>query len=115
MSEPGLSELRIRQMATLRRSAYRSRSYAIIGASACIVMAMQLIWTLIRSHRFNLWTIGFALATILLIFAASYCIRRAIAMNREAKQSTIPEPTTQPDFSTLGDGSQLAKNLEEIE
>ena len=115
MDEPGLSELRIRQMATLRRTAYRSRSYEIIGAIACIVMAMQSIWTLIRSHRFNVWTIAFALTMILSVWGAIYCIRRAIAMNREAKRSTLPQPTMPPDFSTLSNGSQLAKNLEEIE
>ncbi|HEY1629423.1 MAG TPA: hypothetical protein VGF52_06170 [Tepidisphaeraceae bacterium] len=115
MSDSELNELRIRQMATLRRAAYRGRSYAIIGATACIVMAMQLIWTLIRSHRFNVWTIAFALVTVLSVWGTIYCIRRAIAMNREAKQSTMSEPTTPPDFLTLSDGSQLAKNLEEIE
>jgi hypothetical protein len=115
MSESELNELRIRQMATLRRSAYRGRSYAIIGVTACIVMAVQLLWTIVRSRRLDFWTIAFALMTIFSIWGAIFCIRRAIAMNREAKQSTLLEPPTPPDFSTLSDGSQLAKNLEEIE
>jgi hypothetical protein len=116
MSDSELNELRIRQMATLRRAAYRGRSYAIIGATACIVMAMQLVWTLIRPHHFNAWAIAsFVLLTIASVWGAIVCIRRAIAMNQEAKRSTLVHPPTPPDFSTLSDGSQLAKKLEEIE
>jgi hypothetical protein len=34
--------------------------------------------------------------------------------HREAKQSSIPPPTMPPDFSQLQDGSQIARNLEEM-
>ncbi|HEX2972156.1 MAG TPA: hypothetical protein VHP11_07475, partial [Tepidisphaeraceae bacterium] len=45
--EPSREELdgmRIRRIAEMRRSACRSASYCIIGALACWVMAVQLVW-----------------------------------------------------------------------
>src|SRR5689334_22591068 len=40
--EAELSELHIRQVSDLRRGAYRSRSWCIIAAIACVVCAGQL-------------------------------------------------------------------------
>ncbi|HMB96575.1 MAG TPA: hypothetical protein VKK61_11095 [Tepidisphaeraceae bacterium] len=115
MSESELNELRIRQMSALRRTAYRARSYAIVGAAACVITTLQLLWTLARSHQFNLWIIIYGLMTILTICGAIYCTKRVIALHREAKQSVLTDPLTPPDFSKLSDGSQFAKNLEEVE
>jgi hypothetical protein len=39
---------------------------------------------------------------------------RAIALHREATKSRVDTPMTPPDFSTLSDGSQRWKNLEEL-
>jgi hypothetical protein len=50
-----------------------------------------------------------------LLVGAVYFFRLALRFHREAKQSAIPPPSAPPDFSQLQDGSQIVRNLEEIE
>jgi hypothetical protein len=47
-------------------------------------------------------------------YGAIFFMRRAIVLHREATQSYLKDPTTTPDFSTLSDGSQRWKNLEDL-
>jgi hypothetical protein len=49
------------------------------------------------------------------IVGAAWCARRASAFTREARTAVRPDPTTVPDFSTLSDGSQRARNLEDVQ
>src|SRR4051794_917640 len=46
-----LSALRIYQITQLRRTASRTRSYCVMGASACLVCAIQLVIMMIRLVR----------------------------------------------------------------
>jgi hypothetical protein len=112
-----LNTLRIRQLATARRAAYRARSYSIIAAAACAVMTGQLIWMTIRHVRSSGWgkqPIGYLLFALLAVFGIGYFVLRAIELHREAKKSALSDPTTPPDFSTLEDGSKRWKNLEDV-
>lgn len=116
--EEEISELRIRQIALERRSLYRIRSYFVIAAAACAVVAIQLAWMIIDRARAGVWdkrAVGYLLFDVLAIIATPHFIRRAVAAHREAARSRIAAPTSPPDFSTLGDGSQRSKNLENIE
>ena len=119
-SDDHLDSKRIRQMAALRRAAIRTRSYCVIALSGCIVGAAELIFDAIRDwpSPFRLRAIWLPLiylvCTILLLMAAIYFLRLALRYHREAKQSSIPPPTMPPDFSQLQDGSQIARNLEEM-
>ncbi len=97
---------------------YRLRSCFVIAAVACIVVAIQLAWMIFQRARAGVWdkrAIGYILFVVLALIATRYFIRRATAAHREAVQSRIDAPTSPPDFSTLGDGSQRWKNLENIE
>src|SRR6266513_1165130 len=112
-----LDGLRIRQLATLRRAAYRSRSHAIVAMLVCAAAVVQAGFLLVQ----HLIRIGFDARLLLyaaFILAGAYggifFWRRAVALHREATQSHQDNPTTPPDFSTLSDGSQRWKNLEEI-
>ena len=49
--EAELSELRISQVANLRRGAIRSRSWFIVGAVACVVGASQFVYFAIERYR----------------------------------------------------------------
>jgi hypothetical protein len=111
-----LDELRIRQIATLRRALYRSRSHAIVVTIALLVVAVQLGWMTYSSHRRGSPKVAVALA-----IAGAACLagslhfwRRAAALHQEAKRTLLIEPAQPPDFSTLSDGSQQWKNLEEL-
>ena len=115
-----LNSNRIRQMAALRRSAYRTRSYCIVAVGCCIGGAAQITFFALRPlvylrglHSIVI-SITYIIAAIGLLFLARYFLRLAIRSHREASKSILPEPGTPPDFSQLQDGSQIAKNLEDM-
>jgi hypothetical protein len=112
--EADLSGMRIRQVSALRRGAYRTRSWLLIGAIACGAGAAQLIFLAVRAHRNGHGTVltGDLLVAFVALLAAPYFLRRAMQVNREIRQSAIEEPSTPPDFSTLSDGSQRWTNLQ---
>jgi hypothetical protein len=108
---------RIHQQMTLVRSAYRSRSYAIIAMSVCAVLVVQAIILALSHLRTRSWlaTSAYTVVAILAAFGSIYFLRRALAFHAEAKHSTLHAPATgAPDFSHLGDGSQRIRNLEDI-
>lgn len=122
-SEAELSELRIRQMVTLCRSAYRTRSYLIVGMLGCLGLAIQLIIFAVHNRhdrRPNLLAfcsqVFFAVAA--LIGSGMFGVkvveaqRQIIAQRklREAEEAEIARHP--PDLSLLSDGSQQARNLE---
>jgi hypothetical protein len=114
-----LSALRIRQLTTARRAAYRSRSYCVVGAIVCVVAFVQFTWNGVAELRgagLGVRPIAYVFAAPLAAWGAFYFFRKAMAFDREAKQSVLPEtpPPGEPDFSTLGDGSERWKNLEDI-
>ena len=111
-----LDELRIRQVATLRRALYRSRSHAIVVMVALVVVAVQLGWMTYSSWRRANPKLAVALgvAGVGCIVGAHHFYRRAAALHQEAKQTLLVEPSDAPDFSSLGDGSQRWKDLEEL-
>jgi hypothetical protein len=112
-----LDGMRIRQLATLRRAAYRSRSHTVIAMLVCAVAVVQSMTLLVR-HLVNYgvgpWVPAYAIFAIASIYGAIFFMRRAVALNRELHQVQIDRPTTPPDFSTLSDGSQRWKNLEDL-
>ncbi len=115
-----LNSNRIRQMAALRRAAYRSRSYCLIAIGACIVAAAELVFDAIRRLRQHpalsgiLIAIAYFLAAALLIVLTRHFIRLAVRFHRESKKSILSDPAVPPDFSQLQNGSQVVKNLEDL-
>ena len=114
-----LDGLRIRQLAALKRGAFRARSFALIGVVTSIVAAIKLVLMTLSQVRTRGWSpspIGFALFAIVALMLAGYFARRVKELQREidAPPTLPPMPPEGPDFSTLSDGSQQWKNLEEI-
>src|SRR5688572_27805126 len=103
-----LDGLRIRQLATARRAAYRARSYAIIAAAVCLVAAGQFVWIVKSAPLRYAMLAAFSLAGFV------YFARLGRHLHQEATRSTVPEPTGQPDFTGLGDGGDVSKKLEEL-
>jgi hypothetical protein len=115
--EDELSSLRIRQLAVARRAAYRSRSYCVIGALVCVVAAVQLVWMaimLIRADGFSLRAVAYFPVAALAVWGAGFFYGKAVVLDREAKQTSLPPATGEPDFTPLSDGSQQWKNLDEV-
>lgn len=112
-----LDSLRIRQVSALRRATWRSRSHAIIAAAVCGGLALQFLWLIVRQIRgpgVSVWAVGYALLAIVCVLGVVWFAQRAAALHRQARQSLLCGSSRSPDFSTLGDGSQQARNLEEI-
>jgi hypothetical protein len=116
-SESELDGLRMRQIVTAKRAAIRSRTYMLLGAMLCAVGCAKLITLIVPHVRGQGWTrlaLGYAIFAGLAVVGTLYCLKRAGELNRESRARAMPEPATPPDFSTLSDGSQQARNLEEI-
>jgi hypothetical protein len=115
--EEELSGVRILQLAAARRAAYRSRSYCVVGAIVCVVAVVEMVRmevALLRAGSFDLWTATYLLVTILAAWGAIFLFRKAMALDREAKQSAMPPAPGEPDFGPLGDGSERWKKLEDV-
>lgn len=112
--EGDLSGQKIKQISALRRGAYRTRSWLMIGAISCAVAAAQLIYLAIQARRSGqrLTALGEVLTAVFSLFLCVYFSRRAVEAHREIQQSRLQDPTTPPDLSTLSDGSQRWKNLQ---
>lgn len=111
-----LSELRIRQVANLRRGAIRGRSWLIIGAITCVVGTAQLVQMAIHDLRLGL-RLGPATDVILAAIAIAIfrqLLRRIRDLSREIRASKLADPPTPPDFSSLSDGSQQYANLDRL-
>jgi hypothetical protein len=111
-----LDGLRIRQVAGLRRAAFRSRSYCLIAVAGCIVGAAEAFYYAIlrfSDGRF-LWPMFYLLAALGLMYLGWHFARLMIAFHRGARRTRAGEPTVPPDLSQLSDGSQIARNLENL-
>jgi hypothetical protein len=114
-----LDAMRIRQVSAARRAAIRARSWLLIGVVGCLVGAGQCIWKARELHRREqqLGTAAIVLIVIAVALfpATAFFARRWLAIGRELAAPLLDEPTTPPDFSTLGDGTQHWKNLEDVQ
>ena len=114
--EVDLSELRIRQVSSLRRGAYRTRSWLIIGALTCGVGFCQLVYIAVRDWRLGL-RLGPIIDLVLAVLAVALfrsLLRRIRMLNREIEASRQQDPATPPDLSSLSDGSQRWANLDAL-
>jgi DNA-directed RNA polymerase subunit RPC12/RpoP len=118
-----LSRLRIRQFAVLRRAVYRSRSYFFMGVIVCLAAVIDLIWTAIHlaiTTRLRtgpsswLLFVGCVVLVVPALWGTRYFAGRIGETNRELESSAREEPGAEPDFSSLSDGTQQVKNLEEM-
>jgi len=113
-----LDGLKIRQFTALRRSAIRMRSWLLIAATICAVGALQLIILAVQlthgNHSWGLWQTLYALVAGLAVLGARHFFRKARECKREIEKPILKDPETPPDFSTLGDGSERWKKLEDI-
>lgn len=113
-----LDSLRIRQVAALKRATYRSRSHALIAAAGCAVAVAQLVMMTIREVLAVGWSLRpmlYALLGAAAVVGAIHFVNRALAYHAQAARRASTDPTTHPDFSTLSDGSQQVKNLEDMQ
>jgi len=116
-AEDELSGLRIRQISALRRAADRARSYCLIGLIVLVVGAGELVMMTVRDVSGFGWhplQLGYAAGAVAGLIFAWRLGKRAIELTRELKKPLLSDPLQPPDFSTLNDGSQHVRHLEEM-
>jgi|SRR5579863_4845917 len=111
-----LSELRIRNIANLRRGAYRSRSWLIIAAGVCVVGAAKLVQVMVVAvrSRFYRAAVGDALFMLAALIIGTFVFQKIVSLTHEIRSSRLQDPPEPPDLSGLGDGSQRWRDLENI-
>ncbi len=137
-----LNSLRMRHIIVTRRSAIRSRTYCIVGAASCLMGTVKLIMMIVTDVKTAGWHLpqyAYAIFVAASLYGAGFLARRAAYWQRESRAPLFPQdkcpqcggdlrgatqicpkcgepvPHDQPpDFSTLSDGSQHARNLENL-
>jgi hypothetical protein len=114
---PELDGRRIARVAKERQAALRAGSYCLVAAGGCAVAGADLGWRAVRRIVLGEWVrpTVYLLAAGVFVWVCIRFARKAGRLRRQAREKSLTEPTTPPDFSTLSDGSQFAKNLERIE
>lgn len=120
-NEEELDGLRIRQLAAGRRAAFRQRSYVIVALGGCIVAAVQLGWMTYQHVQQFGWEakpIGYVLFAIACAVVAVMLGKQVGRMSRElaahSQAVAAADADLHPDFSTLADGSERWKNLNDV-
>ncbi|HSI35791.1 MAG: hypothetical protein ACAI43_23760 [Phycisphaerae bacterium] len=140
--EQELDALRMRQIVATKRSAIRSRTYYVVGAVAALIGAAKLVEMTVRHVGHAGWEakpVGYVLFVAALGAFGLWCVRRANYWQAEMRASPLAGKCPHcladlkgaegkcpacgravnvelppPDFSTLQDGSQFAKELEDV-
>ena len=105
------------RVSTLRRALDRSRSHAIIATIVCAVAIVQLCFSTYQAFRARAipYAVTYIVLGVVAAIGARYFYRRADALHREAMRSPLDaDSQSAPDFSTLSDGSQRARNLDDM-
>jgi DNA-directed RNA polymerase subunit RPC12/RpoP len=113
-----LDGLRIKQLATARRAAWRTRSWVLITAIGAGTGAAQLVLMSAQSFRAGAtdWGVAYAVSALLALMLCTRLLVRARRMKRQIEeQSHHDKPSRPPDFSELSDGSQRWKNLSALQ
>jgi len=138
-----LNSLRMRHIIVQRRTAIRSRTYNIVGACGCLMGAIKLVIMAradVRTIGWHWEQIADILIAAVALYGVIFFAKRAAHWNRESRApifdagkcpkcgydlratkevcpecgTPVPADHAVPDFSTLSDGSQYAKNLEKL-
>jgi hypothetical protein len=116
--EAELDMIRIGQLTTARRAAIRARTYLLVGcvifATAAVNLGIKTVQRVRYEHVWDARTFSFIAFGAACGMIAYYFAGKMIEISRELSQSAIEEPTTPPDFSTLSDGTQTARDLEDV-
>jgi hypothetical protein len=124
-AETELSELHIRQLIILRRSAFRTRTYLFVGTCGCLFITIQLLilagQNIYRNHHVGRFDISFFFFAIAAFMGAVPLGKKTLALHRQIQADDRARAAAEaeadknpPDLSTLSDGSQHARNLERM-
>jgi hypothetical protein len=119
--ERELDAMRIRQLSTGRRAAIRAQGYLMVGLCGCLGGLLLIVLDAVKhvhatgAARLSAFLILRSIVGVVgTIWGAVYFFRRWRSIAAELRKSALVEPTTPPDFSSLSDGTQQVKHLEDV-
>ncbi len=115
-SSDSLDQLRIRKVMLDRRALHRSAQWnfaLILGFGIASATCLMGAYDVGRQSRYPAAFGLFIASLVALVLMTRLKLRRKSILERFSK-TTLPEPESPPDFTTLGDGSQFARALEQM-
>jgi hypothetical protein len=111
-----LDNAKIRRYILARRAALRIRSYCLVGFFGCAIGAADCAWHVVSLLRRGeiAWASGLTIAAAAMAWLGWKLLSRANVYARQAADVEHDPPAGEPDFSSLGDGSQKVRDLEEM-
>lgn len=112
-----IEEAKIRRIVRDRRALVRTRTYYIVVLTACLVLAVQVAIRCVVAMRAGdsaALAMGWGAGVLLLLWIGVMMPARIRELSTRINMSDLGQPETPPDFSGLSDGSQHARNLDEL-
>jgi len=114
-----LDGLRIRQLAQLRRSEYRQRSYAVTGLAACWIGVGQAVWMAsvhVTERGWEPKLFGYLVFGLFAIGLGVWLTKVAKRLSTGIAEHppTLPDPSREPDFAPLNDGHDRWEKLNDV-
>ena len=113
-----INAVRVRHFSALRMAAIRTRSWWIVGATIAVLAAVEFFakaaLIAMDNHRWGGWSTLCAAVVVAAVWFARFAWRQVRQIQTEIDRPTLTDPDTPPDFSTLGDGRDAWKRLENI-
>jgi len=113
----GLDLESIRRVMILRRALLRSIDAMLALRITCIIAIAGVMITLARliGVTNNRWVVlGLVGAVLTLLAVIFWAEKRRKRLTRQLHAMVAPGPTRPPDFTSLGDGSTMARRLKEL-
>jgi hypothetical protein len=112
-----LSAKRVRLLSATKRSILRTRTYALVGAGLAFAATLLLLGKFITGYQRE--GLGYRQVAFLVVATAALAASRQLArlcyrLTKALNATTLPEPTTPPDFTPLDNGSGRWRNLEDV-
>lgn len=115
--ERTLDAKRVRRLSAAKRSALRTRTYAVVGAGLAFAATLLLLGKFVAGYRaegLGARQIAFLVIATATLGLTRYLGRVSLRLTRELGTSALQEPSSAPDFTPLDNGSQRWKNMEKI-
>jgi hypothetical protein len=112
-----LDRIHIERVFAVRSASMKSRRLAMIGMLCCAGAVVQSVSLLVRHaihFGWDWWQLLYIAIAIAGSWGGAHFWQSAVKYQREAQETRLPPPTAPPDFSTLSDGSQRWKDLEQL-
>jgi hypothetical protein len=109
---------RVKLLSMRRMAIIRSGSWWTVGLATCCIGAVafsfKAVGIAVADRHWGVWPTVCMTVVTSAVWFARHCYRQRRLVDAEIAKPTLPEPETPPDFSTLGNGQDRWKALEDV-